>query len=112
MISTSGFPEITNFESFVESCNMHYYNYQEECKLIRVEAMSEKDFKDSFKTIEGEEFEKIFLALRLRRFVEINEGNVNRLKRDFINSGKDLDEGSKAFAIWLLKRFQTVDKIK
>jgi hypothetical protein len=112
MISTSGFPEITNFEIFVERCNMHYYNYQDACKHKQVEAMTEKDFKDNFTTIQGEEFEKMFLALQLRRFVEINEGNVIRLIPDFINPTTNLDEESKAFATWLLKRFKTVNNIK
>jgi hypothetical protein len=74
--------------------------------------MSEKDFKDSFKTIEGEEFKRIFLVLRLRRFVEINESNVIRLVPDHMNPTTHLDEESKAFANWLLKRFKTVDKIR
>ena len=97
MISTSGFSEKTNFDAFVESCNRHYYNYQDECKSKPVNAMTEQDFKGFFETIGGKELEQMFLALRLRRFVEINEGNVIRLMPDFINPGKNLDEESKAF---------------
>jgi|SRR4051812_29895806 hypothetical protein len=112
MISASGYPEMTNFDAFVERCNMHYYNYQEGCKSKSVEAMTEQDFVDFFNTIKGEEFKRMFLALQLRRFVEINEGHVIRLKPDYINPGTDLDDESKAFAMWLLERFKTVNNIK
>ena len=112
MISASGFPEITNFERFVESCNMHYFNYQEECRRRPVDSMNEQDFEGFFRTIGGEDFERMFLALRLRRFVEVNEGNVIRLMDDYVNPTTHLDEESKSFANWLLKRFKTVDNIR
>jgi hypothetical protein len=79
---------------------MHCFNYQEECRRRPVDAMNEK------------EFERIYLALRLRRFLEVNERNVIRLISDCTNPTTHLDEESKSFADWLLKRFKTVDNSK
>lgn len=74
--------------------------------------MTVQGFEDFFTTIQGVEFERMFLALRLRRFVDINEGQVIRLVPDYINPGPNLDEESIAFAKWLLERFRTVDNIR
>lgn len=74
--------------------------------------MSEQGFEDFFTTIQGGEFDRMLLALRLRRFVDINDGQVIRLMPDFINHGPNLDEESKSFANWLLERFRTVENIR